>query len=187
MKTRASISIIVLLLSACTHYTLLEPQRYQVSEVYSVEPQIQWNHAKQGAVELWTVDGPLLQAVRLVNGVNEGDVLFPVFGQDKKLPQFRAGMSATEVQEFVVDSMTASGAADVSSSNLRPFQFGALPGFRFEMQFLSADGLEFEGIAAGATSEEKLYLILYTGTRSHYFDKYKSDVERMLQSIQTRA
>lgn len=187
MKARLVISIVCLLLSACSHYTLLEPHRYQVTEFYSVEPQISWSRAKQGTVELWTVDGPLLQAVRLISDIKEGDVLFPVFGQDKKLPQFRAGMTATEIQELVVDSMAASGAANISTSNLRPFQFGTLPGFRFELQFLSADGLEFDGTAAGTTSEGRLFLILYTGTRSHYFDKHKPDVERMLQSIQTSA
>ena len=185
MNTRSIISILVmLLLSSCTHYTLLEPQRHQVSAVYSVEPQIQWSRVKTGAIEEWTVDGPILQAVRFFDGVKDGDPLVPVYGENQKRPLFRAGMNATEVQEFVVDSMSAMGFTDMRAENLRPFQFGSLPGFRFELQYLSAEGLELSGIAAGTTSGEKLYLILYTGARSHYFDKHKADVERMLQTIQ---
>lgn len=186
MNTRSIFSILVILfLSSCTHYTLLEPQRHQVSSVYSVEPQIQWSRVKTGAIEEWTVDGPILQLVRFFDGVKDGDSLFPTYGKNQKRPLFRAGMNATEVQEFVVDTMSAIGYADVRAENLRPFQFGSLPGFRFELQYLSAEGLERNGIAAGTTSGEKLYLILYTGTRSHYFDKHKPHVERMLQTIQT--
>ena len=186
MNSRAVLfALAALLLSACTHYTLLEPQRHQVSAVYSVEPQIQWSRVKTGAIEEWTVDGPILQAVLFFDGVKDGDPLVPTYGKNQKRPLFRAGMNATEVQEFVVDSMSAMGFTDVRAENLRPFQFGSLPGFRFELHYLSADGLELNGIAAGTTGDDRLYLILYTGTRSHYFDKHKADVERMLQTIQT--
>lgn len=185
MKTRILMLVLAALsLSACARYTLLEPQRHEVSSLYSVDPQIEWSRVKTGVIEEWTVDGPMLQAVRFFDGVKDRDPLIPGYGQKKKLPLFRAGMSATEVQEFIVDSMAALGYTGVRADNLRPFRFGTLPGFRFELEYLSADGLELEGIAAGTTTEGKLYLILYTGTRSHYFDKHKSDVERMLQSIQ---
>lgn len=185
MKTQFSLFLFAILsLSACSRYTLLEPQRHQVSDFYSVEPQVQWSRVETGAIEEWTVDGPMLQAVRFFDGLKEGDPLFKIYGQKKTLPLFRAGMSATEVQEFVVDSMAALGFTDVKAENLRPFQFGTAPGFRFELKYLSADGLELNGIAAGTTTKDALYLILYTGTRSYYFDKHKSDVERMLQSIQ---
>lgn len=184
MKTPGRIFLTgILIVSGCTHYTLIEPERRQVSEFFSVEPQIQWSRIKSGTVQLWTVDGPLLQSIRIFDGVKDGNTLLPSFNQKMKRPLFRAGMTATEVQEFIVDSIAADGAADVSASNLRPFQFGTLPGFRFEFQFLSRDGLEHDGVAAGVTNEDQLYLILYTGTRIHYFEKYGPHVERMLQSI----
>ena len=187
MKTRFLIFFAALMLSACSTYTLVEPQRHQVSEVYSVESPIQWNRIKSGGSEVWTADGPLLQALRFYDGIQEGKPLFQTYGQQKKQPLFRAGMSATEIQEFVVDTIAAGGMADVSASNLRPFQFGALPGFRFEIQYLSAEGLEHDGIVAGATRNDRLYLIVYTGTRSHYFGKHRPHVERILESIQIKA
>lgn len=187
---KLSLSLIVFaafLVTACTTFTLVEPQRHQISEFYSVASPIQWNRHKTGTVEVWTSDGPMLQAVRFFDGIDDGAPMFRVYGQEKKQPLFRAGMSATEVQEFVADSIAADGAGNVTASNLRPFQFGGLPGFRFDLEFLSANGLELEGIAAGVTKDEKLYLILYTGARSHYFEKHKMHVEQILQSIQTQA
>ncbi len=186
MKQRNLIVFTAFLLSACATFTLVEAQRHQISEFYSVESPIQWNRVKTGSIEIWTSDGPILQAVRFFNGIDDGAPMFRVYGQKKKQPLFRAGMSATEVQEFVVDSIAADGAGNVTASNLRPFQFGGLPGFRFDLEFLSANGLELDGIAAGVAKDNKLYLILYTGTRSHYFDKHKAHVEQILQSIQTK-
>ena len=185
MKNRISICLVALLLSSCAYYTLVETQRQKMSEVYSVDPQINWSRSKESTVEVWTVDGPFLQAVRFFDGVADGDGLFRTTDPTKKFPVFHADMKATEIQEMVVDTIANMGAGNVQASNLRPFKFGALPGFRFEVEFLSDEGLELEGLVAGATHKQRLYLIVYSGTRAHYFGKHKDDVERMLSSIQT--
>jgi hypothetical protein len=185
MKSRNLICLLVLLLSSCAYYTLVETDRQKVSDVYSVDPQINWSRSKESTVEIWTVDGPLLQAIRFFDGIADGDGLFRSTDPNKKFPLFRAGMTATEIQELVVDTIANMGGGNVNASSLRPFKFGALPGFRFEVEFLSDDGLELEGLVAGATHKERLYLIVYSGTRAHYFGKHKDDVERMLSSIQT--
>ncbi|HEX9585323.1 MAG TPA: hypothetical protein VGB36_12550 [Gammaproteobacteria bacterium] len=187
MNTRAWIIIPVLLMSACTQYTLVEPQPQKIGDFYTVAPQIHWSREKQGAIELWTVDGPALQAIRFFSGIEDGESMFPATGADSKLPSYRSGMTAIEVEEFVIDTLARLGGTDVQAANLRPFQFGRTPGFRFEFTFLTREGLEFEGMAAGAEARDRLYLILYTGARSHYFGKHKNDVERIFESIQTSA
>ncbi len=185
MKSRNLICLLALLLSSCAYYTLVETDRQKVSDVYSVDPQINWSRSKESTVEIWTVDGPLLQAIRFFDGIADGDGLFRSTDPNKKFPLFRADMTATEIQELVVDTIANMGGGNVNASSLRPFKFGALPGFRFEVEFLSDDGLELEGLVAGATHKERLYLIVYSGTRAHYFGKHKDAVERMLSSIQT--
>lgn len=41
-----------------------------------------------------------------------------------------------------------------------------------------------DALVAGAAIEDKLYLILYTGARIHYYPKYRDHVEQLLASIE---
>ncbi|MFQ6016674.1 MAG: hypothetical protein ACE5KF_00610 [Kiloniellaceae bacterium] len=182
---RRNLITLVLLaaLAACTQYSLVEVKRQTIGGVYSVEPQIAWSKTTEGKVELWTVDGPWLEALRFYKGLGDGDTLDKAPGR-KKSPTYRAGMKASEVMEFVVDSLARSGASNVQARNLRPTRFGTVPGFRFDLIFLSPEGLEIDGTVAGAVVAEKLHMIMYTGARAHYYPKYKDDVERIIDSIQ---
>ena len=208
-----SLCMAVVSITACaTHYSLVEPQRRAaVGELYSVDPQRAWNRSKEGKVEVWTVDGPLLQAVRFINGLEDGQMLIDVGGKDAKMPRFRAHMTATEVQEFFVGSMKSIAgdtdtaliargwvpsagvraaninASTLEASNLRPARFGRLSGFRFDIDFLSREGLERKGTVIGVIHEQKLYLIVYTGAREYYFPRYRDDVERMFASIRVKS
>ena len=102
---------------------------------------------------------------------------------DKKLPLFRKDMSETEIMEFVVDSFAVAGMAQVTPANLRPLQFGDHPGFRFEFTYDTESGLAMQALVVGMIEKERLYLIMYTGTREHYFAKHVNDVEAMIGSI----
>ena len=187
---------IVFLLSACAHYTLVEPAKRDMGGGYSVEPQIVWNRSAQGKIEIWTIDGPALAAVHFFNGIGDGQNLFPFYGKSTrkaKLPKFNKNMTASEVQEFIVDSMMAPYrrslvgpnmiGTGVQTFHLRPFKFGSHPGFRFELSFLAEEGLEYEGFVVGAIKAEKLYLICYSGTREYYYPKYKETAEQIIASI----
>ncbi len=84
----------------------------------------------------------------------------------------------------MVDSLARLGYAQLQVHNLRPEQFGCLQGFRFELTFLVSDGLEGQGLVVGAVIEKRLHLIMYVGTREHYYPKHIEEVERIIQSIE---
>ena len=156
---------------------------------------------------MWTIDGPLLEALRFVT-LNDGDTLFRSSDKDAKLPRFRAHMTPNEVVEFFVASLKSvsggvdthqlakgmvvpegirAGSINASSldiQNLRPADFGNLPGFRFDFSFLSKEGLERQGFALGSIHDGKLLLMVYTGTREYYFDKHKQEVETIFSSVE---
>ena len=171
-------------LFGCVALTLVEPGRVKVGALYSVEVDREWSRLQESGLETWTVDGPILEAIRFFDAVDDGDPLFHRF-DDRKLPTFDKRMTALEVQELVVDTLSQLGAASVQAKDLRPMRFGQYPGYRFALEFLSDGGLELDGVAAGAIVDERLYLILYTGTRIHYFPKYRDAVERLFTSVQT--
>ncbi len=183
----ATIAVLLATLAACTQYSLVEAKKQKIGGTYTVEAQIAWNKHSEGKMERWTVDGPALEAVRFFKGLSDGDALFKRprgAAKEVKYPTYKVGMTANDVMDLTVDSIARAGAGEVEAGNLRPAQFGSVPGFRFELTFLSKNGLEMAGSAAGAAIEDKLYLILYTGARIHYYPKYRDQVEQLLDSIE---
>ena len=186
MKRIVSIVALAAIMSACAYYTPLEPTRTKVAGFYTVDPQIEWSRGKSQHIEIWTVDGPLLESVRFFDARSDGDTLFTP-GPDQSPPKFEKDMKASDVQEFVVDTFAAAGASQVEAHNLRPWDFGVLSGFRFELSYVNKDGLEHDAFAVGAIHDEQLYLILYAGTRRYYYPKYRGFAEAIVASIQLAA
>ena len=184
MKRFFAIFAMLAVLGGCAAYSLVDAKRQTIGGAYSVQPGIQWSKVTLDNVEVWTVDGPNLEMIRFVRGLEDGDRMFTA-PDDVKLPAYNPAMKANEVMEFVVDSFARSGASNVEGTALRPTQFGAASGFRFDLSFTSGDGLWFDGMAVGATIDDKLHLIVYTGARQHYFPKYRDEVERMIGTIET--
>ena len=178
------VTTLAAILGACTQITLVKPERQDIGGVYTVEPGGTWNRINDQNFEIWTVDGYGLQDVRFFKGVEDKKTLFP--GDDaEKMPVFSAGMTPNDVLELVIDTLSAAGASQVKGSALRPADFGSAAGFRFEFSFLDADGLEFDGMAGGAIIDGRLHMIYYTGTRSHYFPKYRDQVDKLIRSVVT--
>jgi len=207
MRKTLFVVSVAALLTACASYSLVKAERRSVGDFYTVKPQIEWSSTSGEKLEMWTVDGPSLEALFFVNGLTDGDTLFRSSKDEQKQVTYREGMTPTDVVEFVVASLESAdraatlaavnagttmlredqmGAAMVEASNLRPTQFGHLPGFRFDLSFLSPEGLERDGLVVGTTSGTELYLIIYLGARTHYFPKYKAQVEEIIASIETK-
>ncbi len=187
MKRHLLIAFLLLALSACAQFSLVEAKKQKIGGAYTVDAQIAWNKSTEGKMELWTVDGPSLESIRFFKGLGDGDVLFKPKRTTKekaKLPTFRAKMTPNDIMDLVSDSIARAGASDVQTAKLKPIDFGAVSGFRFDLTFLSSDGLEIDGMVAGAVIEEKLHLIIYTGARLHYFPKYKDHVEQLIGSVE---
>lgn len=184
MKRIILLPFTVLLLSACVMgYKPVGPATHVISGVYSVEPQITWSSVEQGKKEVWTVDGPALEQVLFVTGLEDGEALVSASGEGPQPPQYRATMGPTEVAELVIDTVSTTRGTQVQARNLRPFEFGSAAGFRFEFNFLTKDGLEMDGLAAGAVVHDRLYLIVFTGARQHYFPRYRPQVEKIIESV----
>jgi hypothetical protein len=151
---------------------------------YSVTPQIEWNREMVSPRENWTVDGYALQALRFF-AVPDGATMSGRVDPEGKAPAFRKAMLPNEIQEFFVETAAAAGWANVKPGGLKPAKFGSLPGFRFSFTMVEEDGLEYEGMVIGVVKDDALHLILYSGTRLHYFPKHKAAVERLFASIRT--
>lgn len=186
--TRAvAIALGALLLVACATttrgYLLVTPLRVPIDEVYSVEPQISWTSFTTERIDAWTVDGFTLQALRFYKGIANGEPIVTGGKDEERRPRFRPTMAETEIAELVVDSLYNGRARP---GELRPVPFGSAPGFRFDLNYVTNEGVNRRALVIGAVIKEKLELIIYDGTALHYFPRHQDAVERVIQSIQLR-
>ena len=199
MSTRTTIfRILVLLLVAmlagCASYSLVKPERQTLGATLSVEPGMEWNRVPlvdvEGNIEIWTLDGPVLNRLIFFEGVGDDEPLFKPrsgFGgsanREENPPVFRSTMNPFEVQELVQATVARNFQTTiVECRNLKPFQFGGGPGFRFDTRFTGRDEVERKGVFVATVRGGKLYGIWFLGTGSHYFDRYLPEFNRLIDS-----
>lgn len=178
-------------LTGCGDPLLVKPDEHdRIGEAYRVDPQIEWSRQQDHKLQIWTVDGPLLEQLRLYAGIANGDSLLPTPGRSisrqewGQRPKYHKGMRAHDVMELVATTLAQSGAVDVGAGRLRPAEFGGRSGFRFDLRFASDLGVTYRGLAAGMiTQDGRLHLILYMGAQPHYFDAYEAIIQGILNSV----
>jgi len=176
--------VFVFLFTGCTQYTLVKRgSPTEIGKTFRVDPQIDWSMFSGKTVTFWTVDGPLLDKLVFLPGVENGKPLVNS-ENNKQMPLFSSTMSPIEVMDLVEATLARQKAQVFKKENLMPAPFGKLDGFRFTFSFLSEDGLQYKGFAAGIIKNQKLYMIMYTGTNLLYYDKYVEQVEKIVNSIE---
>jgi hypothetical protein len=179
------LTVVAVLLAGCARYTLVEPRPRTIADLYTVEPQTRWNALTDGKWEVWTIDGAGLEAIQFLTGLDDGEPLFRAVDVQKRM-KFRKTMSRSELAELLADGLTSIGVQNITVTNLRPQKFGAADGFRCELTFVTKNGLEKQGMAAGGTVNGRLYLVLYTGAKLHYYEAHRGEAERIIQSIRMK-
>lgn len=152
----------------------------------SVAPQIEWGQASLPGFKgtLWTVDGASLDAL-LFFAAEPGHALIEESNRDKPDPHvYQASMLAEDVMELTAANFEKLGFHQVKTNNLRPAPFGNAKGFRFEISYMSASGLQMKGTALGCQRNGKLDLIVFTAPAEYYFGHYAPTVDRVFSSVQ---
>ena len=179
-----------LLLTGCVGYTLVKGgEKLELGEGLSFKPPRDWNRSTNGKHEVWTLDGPRLQYILFVKGIEEGERIFPESARslaaEKKdtFPKFRKGMSLLEVSELFEASLARVKAQNIAIAEFAPARFGGKDGFRFTFTYRTKSGLNMRGIATGALRDGKLFMVIYRGTELFFFDRSKDDFEQILASL----
>lgn len=196
MNMRKFVLVIALALAGCAvPYTLVPPQRQPVGDVLSVEPGAAWNRVGSpeydGKVEVWTLDGPVLNTLVFVLGVPDGEPVFRRRGapgasanEEEKPPLFRHTMTGIEIQELIKDTVSRTLQTPMAEAgNLRPATLDGVPGFRFETRVVGRDEVERSGSAVFAVKDGKLYLVWFQGARLHYYQRHLPEYERVVASV----
>ena len=186
---RLTVLFLLIFLSGCATYETVQTGSASVGSL-QVKTASQWTSinpdflAPGGPTGVWTKDGTHLNYVLLYDGVEDGQTLFKVQGNETEpYPAFRSVMAESEVSELVADSIKRfAGANEVVVVKLTPTTFAGRQGFAVELAYTGKSELDYRAYASGAVIEEELYLIIFNAPRLHFFDKDIEQVRRIVNS-----
>lgn len=192
MKKVLLLVLLASVVAGCEPLVLVEAKRTSIDGAFSVEPQITWSrgnpdlmNSQRGPAQTWTADGFAIEQVRLYPGIADGQPLAKQVDGQEKLPVFKKDLTAPEIMELVEATLQRTDQSTlIESHNLRPAEFGGVPGFRFEMTMTLKDDLPRKAIVAGAVKNDRLYMIIYEGARIYYFDKYLDAAQKIIDSVE---
>ncbi|WP_395342175.1 hypothetical protein PN836_000285 [Ningiella sp. W23] len=181
------LTMVCIFLASCASYKLVGKTPVSVKGM-QVTPQFHWNKAPNAPgknAEVWTMDGHQLNELIFVGELESGKPMFSSRSKELPMPSFKAGMLPNELESLVSTSVRnlLGGESEVSVSNLRPMPVNGQMGFRFNMDFYTADGLAKRGDVLILESGEKLYSMILIATKLHYFDSLSPEFENMANSL----
>lgn len=189
LRRVAALAVLVVL-TACTAYSLVPVATTDVAN-FRVENDIAWNKANKLRVEstaplaLWTADGPALNYMLFVGGVKDGGYVLRQMGATETVNNltFRNGMTATEIVELWEASMTKFNTTSIAKgSNIQPANFGGIPGFKFDFQYVAKDEVDRSGIGYAAVKDARLYLIFFSGAKLHHYPLRVENARRIMET-----
>jgi len=139
-------------------------------------------------VEDWTLNGPYLDGISFVSGLNSGHYLIRQRKTaDQQVPKFRAEMTPPDIAAMLESLYRVrGGAVDFHTVSLKPRPFLGANGFQLDYEHLDDDELWRRGRAVGAVIDNKLYLIMLDAAKSHYYDSTLPDFEAIVASARRR-
>lgn len=140
-------------------------------------------------VEDWTLNGPILDGISFVSGMNNNrELIRQRRTADQQVPRFRSDMTPPEIAAMLETLYRVKGGAvDLKTLALQPRPFlGAANGFQWDYEHLDSDELWRRGRAVGAVIDGKLYMILMDAAKAHYYEAQLPDFEAIVASAQRR-
>ena len=161
-------------------YTLVDGSDVHVGNALTVVPTRPWTSRKVGNIETWTVDGFSLERLVFYTNVADGQPIVPTGARPVPPPPFSKSMTDVDLMDLALATFFPREAAP---SDLHDVQFGAVPGFRFDVRYQLQNGLERRAHIAGAIVHDHLQLIVYDAAALHYYEHYWPDVDGLLGSL----
>lgn len=185
---RALVLSMALALAACASggSRLVSPGSNPAGSRLTLNSEMEWTRISDRRMQVWTIDGELLNRLYLIPAVREREYIFLGSRQTKRRPDgpfFKPGMRADELRDLIVDGLLASGAINVSASNLRPVAFGDREGLRFELTLANQEGLKYQAMAAAFEHDRELSLAIFMAPGEYYYSRDAQKVDRMLDTL----
>ena len=191
LRTLALVAILVMLAGCgAGGGALVRPGPNPAGGKLVIDSPIEWTRVINGPrMQMWTIDGELLNRLYLIPTVREREYIFLGARQTKRRPDgafYQRGLRADELRDLILDGLRAAGTVNVVARDLRPAMFGNREGLRFEVSFANEEGLRYQGMVAAFEHEKGLALALFLAPSEHYYPRDAANVARMLDTLRMK-
>jgi hypothetical protein len=169
-------TLAALLLAGCAGVDLVEAGKpADLGDGVSVVPTTAWAR----------IHAPGMDPILTIDGIGLGKPIFSVGGvSDKEVGAYTSGMLPNDIMDLLVGNLSKSGNQSIHASNLAPAKFGATTGFRFDVSYVTAMGLDMRGEALVAQRAGKLDVLLFVAPEEYYFGHRQPDAEQLFATVQ---
>ena len=190
-RMRVCIVTLCLFLAACAGFKAVEGDKpVTIGNGVTVVPQVAWSQATNNTSlgPMWTIDGIGLNELHFYTAIAPGRPLMTIPGvQLRDLGRYEGTMLADDVMNLLASTLDKAGHQQIRTAALRPAPFGTITGFRFDVSYVTMDGLQMKGMVLAAQRGGRLDYIMFTAPAEYYFDRYAPTVERLFASVQAAA
>jgi hypothetical protein len=190
-RTGALLTAAAMLMAGCApHYSMVPAGLVSVTRgAMKVEPAVAWNRAPKARTDIayeesWTGDGPLLDSLDFIGGLTDGRAIARQHKkEDRKIPLFRANMSAPDLVSMIESYYRIRGSAMVFEvASVTPHRFLGHDGILFDYDWVGADAMKRHGRVIAAIVNRKFYMIALNGASMHYFQAALPQFEALTAS-----
>ncbi|MFK7888172.1 MAG: hypothetical protein AB8G16_15030 [Gammaproteobacteria bacterium] len=169
-------------------YTLVPAGKTQVAKkTMMVSPGSNWNRTPRSrtqikAEESWTKNGPILDSITFVGGIEDGAELAKYnFREERRIPVFRSNMTPPDFVSMVESNYRIRGGVSVfTMTNMEPVMFLGVAGIQMDYDFIGGDDVKRKGRTVLSVFNDKLYMMSLDGTALHYFAAALPEFEAMV-------
>tara|TARA_B100001013_G_C24563689_1_gene423560 strand:- start:452 stop:1051 length:600 start_codon:yes stop_codon:yes gene_type:complete len=196
MKKQISILFLILsIFSLCScqankTFTLIEPGRIEINNMYSVETNKKWSQFNQREFNFvfWTVNGYSLERIVFFKPISDSESLYDhnslFTKENEKRPVFTSDMNKFEIKEYFLDCILWSRRlVTIESENFKAYKMNNIDGISFDIKGRNELGLNYKGFVIAGVKEKKLLLAYFIAAELEMFNKYKSEAKKILNSI----
>jgi hypothetical protein len=152
----------------------------------TVTPSTNWARVHAPGMDtFWTIDGMGLNELRYYTGIAPGKPIIDVSGmKNAEIGLYAANMLPNDIMDLLASNLAKAGNQEVHTANLAPAKFGAANGFRFDLNYLTKDGLKMRGEALIAQRGGKLDVLLFVAPDEYYFAHRQPDADQLFATVQ---
>lgn len=187
--------VLALALAGCAaRYQLVAPAAVPVARnSMVVTPSSAWNRVPRQPTDIpeeenWTANGPLLDTVSFIGGLESGRPIVKQRRRDQlRVPVFTEAMSPQDLVSMVESYYRIR--ADITvfeATGVQPTQFLGAPGLRFDYVYVGPDQVGRRGRTVMVVIGGRLYAVILDAARSHYFEAAAPEFDRMVAGAQPR-
>ena len=185
MKKLFAILSVFLITGCINNYQLLKSGDTKLWGSYTVSTPENINQMKLDGLVSWSQYGPLLEQIRFIKPLSEGEKIPLIYPADNesKVPFYRSSMTPEEVVELYRSSVALGGSLVTAVSELDPIKLGSEQGYKFEVNMSSAQGKDYRAKVFFTTKDDKLYLIEFGAHATHYYESRQAFLQNVITSI----